>query len=274
MNDYAILLNYLRNNQIYCFRIEDYILPKYINQGLTNLEKARNQELQSKKSSFVKNFELSLKTEISKSLPKKNKELYLRNIPEFIIPIENKELWRDLLKLNGVESTNAAWNVKYFKLDYLFPYLDLCVEIDSNFHFPKIKYDRARDMYLSNMYRMKTTRLLNFGETPENKKKNLEILRENFNPSNLSVSPMILDFSKSIVEGFVERNQVFFSFLTKVRKSLGDKFLSDKEILVPLEDWVDDFSELGDVKIRENILENFKLIFLKDIKFKEEIKTS
>ena len=59
MDDYVIILNYLRGNMTYTIDLGGYILPKYIEYGSINLYKSRSDELL-RRSSYVKNFENSL----------------------------------------------------------------------------------------------------------------------------------------------------------------------------------------------------------------------
>ncbi len=262
MNDYIIILNYLRNNPLYCFNIDDYLFPKYINSGKTNLERARLDEIKKKKSSFVVNFENCLSKEISKIFSKHTK--YLSYIPEFPIPIENKELWEEILTQNGLDKTNKAWNVNYFKLDFLFPYLGYCVEIDSNFHFPNIKYDMSRDAYLFSMYGIKTLRLLNFGESKKNKDIYLNNIKTSFSDAIKSwpskgPNKIIIDFSKTIVEEFIMNNRETFKIISNIRNNTP-KFLIEKIIKIKQIDYLDITKENQD-----NIILSMKLIFNKEL---------
>ena len=262
MNDYTIILNYLRNNQLYCFNIEDYLFPKYINSGKTNLERARLDEMKKKKSSFVVNFENCISKELLKIFNKHSK--YLSYIPEFPIPIENRKLWEEILTQNGLDKTNKAWNVSYFKLDFLFPYLGYCIEIDSNFHFPNIKYDMSRDAYLLNMYGLKTLRLLNFGESKKNKDIYLNNIKTSFSevikswPSK-GPNKIIIDFSKTIVEEFIISNQETIRIISDIRNKTP-KFLTDKIINIKQSDYSNITKENQD-----NIILSMKLIFNKEL---------
>lgn len=265
MNDYSIILNYLRGNPGYCYKLGDYILPRYCD--TIDLAKIRSAELL-RRSKFVKSFESYLDKEM------KTKQ-YLEKIPEFPIPIENRELWNTILKELGILDDETAKNVRYFKLDYLFPIYGICVEIDSRYHITKAMYDKARDLYLLAMYGIKTVRLMEFGKSKTNEQENAKIFinaikLEEARWKRYSIKEpekIILDFSHSIVENFITLHQSVFSLFTKSRKEMGDCFIVNKDFEVNIKDYIDDFPELNENRFKEDFKTVISQIYGKTVKF-------
>ena len=217
MDDYGIISNHLRGNSSYYFELDGYWLPKFI--GNSNLEKNRLQELKVE-SSYVKN----LKRDIVRY------KLLKSYIQEFPFPIEHIESWHRILKAVGLEEGSKYFGVNYFKLDFFFPSLSLCIEVDSSYHFSKSKYDQARDAYLSSIYGIRTVRLLNYGESEKNRKLNLSTLESVL---GLSVSGplVILNFTKHAVERYLEVEKEVFSGIVKIRDKVGeDRFIVDRKL--------------------------------------------
>ena len=219
MNDYCVIKNYLIGDLNYCFEIDGYWFPKFI--GNANLKQIREKELK-EESGYVKKF----KKDIGKYKILKN------GIQEFPFPIEYTEEWKNLLKISGMEENSKHFQTRFFKLDFFYPDLNLCIEIDSSYHYSKAKYDQARDAYLSGLYGIKTIRLLNYGEDAKNLKLNTEILKDGL--KYLQPKPKInLDFGKYMVEKYIEDNKDIFSQIVKIRNTLGDKFLISRKIEIP-----------------------------------------
>lgn len=270
MNDYIIISNYLRGDLTYTIDLGGYILPKYIEYGSINLYKSRSDELL-KRSSYVKNFENSLKKkDIIQLFPKSFRDLkYLERVVEFPFPIENKSFWEDLIMGLGISpNEKSIWETKYFKLDYLFPYLGCCIEIDSDYHLSSIRalYDKARDMYLLGMYGLRTVRLLKFGENQKNLQLNLKILQDYIseitNIWSLGDSlprKIILDFSKTIVEGYIYNNRFIYEIITAIRSDLGIKFQTERKISVDLSKYT------SDIKLREKVRKELRYVLGKEI---------
>jgi hypothetical protein len=240
MNDYNIIANYLLGNPSYCFEIDGYWFPKFI--GKANLDYFRKQELK-EESSYVKNFK--------KDIGGKKYKSFLKNyIQEFPFPIEHIDTWHELLKMAEVEEGSKPYNTKYFKLDFFYPELKLCIEIDSSYHYAKSKYDLARDSYLSSVYGIKTIRLLNYGENEKNRKLNSEILKTE--TDKLMTGPKIpLNFNKYVAEKFIEDNQDIFSQIIKVRNQIGNKFIINRQIELNKKDLGKDWEKV--VKFIEDI---------------------
>lgn len=264
--DYRVIANYLIGNPMYCFELEGYYIPKYFNK--VDLQKIRVSSL-SNKSSYVKNFEDSLKKEIPKMFSNKSYIKYLDNIQEFIIPIENVNLWKEILLNVGLGDNVRYNNTTFFKLDYLFPYLHCCIEIDSNYHFPKAKYDLARDLYISSMYGIRTVRLLDFGKDSNNKASNLkfvkELIKEKENYWSMSLPIKInFNFYKSISENFITLNRRVFDFIELIKVKLGSDYYK-REILIKLSDYTLDFPELNEKSFVRDIIDIMWIIFNKRV---------
>ena len=267
--NYRLVSNYLKGNPTYCFDLDEYTFPKYY--GSVNLFNIRKVELL-RRSKYALNFEQSLKTDIPKLISKSNNKYLNCIIPEFPIPIENKELWYDILNALEIDKSHFAWNTGYFKLDYLFPYFNCCIEIDSRYHFPNIKYDMARDSYLFNMYGLNTIRLLNFGSDDSNKRSNLKILKNYLSEIELSWTKCLpkkiqLDFSQSISESYIKYNYNIFKFIDLLKTKLGNKFYITKEIKIKISDYKLSFPDIMDKFFKSNVSDILKFIYKKQIKF-------
>ena len=271
MDDYIIILNYLRGNMTYTIDLGGYILPKYIEYGSINLYKSRSDELL-RRSSYVKNFENSLgkKDIVQRLFSKSFRDLkYLERIVEFPLPIENRNFWENILTNLGISSKEKAiWETRYFKLDYLFPYLGCCIEIDSDYHLSSVRalYDKARDMYLLGMYGLRTVRLLKFGENQKNLQLNLKILQDYISEitniwslGNSLPRKIVLDFSKTIVEGYIYNNRFIYEIITAIRSDLGMKFQTERKISVDLSKYT------SDIKLREKVRKELRYVFGKEI---------
>lgn len=261
-----IIENYLRDNIIYCFNIDDYTFPRFINSRKIDLKRNRENELLKKKSSYAKNFEKEL-TNPGQLINNKYTK-FLTYIPEFPIPIENRKLWENILKELGLPTNNKAWSINFFKLDYIFPYFDCCVEIDSSFHFPNIKYDQARDIYLLSMYGIRTIRMLNFGEN----KKNRSIYLNNFKQylqERIQLSPnpskIKLSFSKLITEEYINQNKLVFEFIEELKKQEGNKFLILKELNLNLKDYIGNYPELEHLDFKKDLIDILKVLYNKKL---------
>lgn len=132
------------------FFVEEYAFPKKI--GKVDIQSIRNLDLKSLKnggsdSKFSERF---------RSMIDKKNNKYFHYIREFIIPIEDKSRWLKILNELGLSNTKYV-NRQFFKLDYLFKYTGIAVEIDSSLH--DSTYDSARDIYLELTYGIKTVRI-------------------------------------------------------------------------------------------------------------------
>lgn len=160
-----LIKNFVLRNNYYSFYIENYAIPKVlntINKKNINIYQKRNESLMRRESSYSKKFYEDIENSLKNS-KLYNKDLYYHSIKEFPIIIENRELWNNILNyLNiGVES---SINTNYFLLDYFFPYIGLCIEIDSDYHNSKKLYDQARDIYIKTYYGIDTIRFDKYGE--------------------------------------------------------------------------------------------------------------
>lgn len=220
-----LIANYASKNRFYSEQIEGgYIIPKVIKVGKNriNISSNREQALLNNNSSFSDNFENDISY-------RANSEPILSYIKEFPIIIENKQLWNNILNSLGETSSSKYRRVNYFLLDFYFPYLGTSVEIDSEYHDLKQNYDRARDAYVKYNYGIETFRFYEYGKDGGHRLPYLKrfdnhikyILK--FNKINDLINDKTqIDFSKTIVNNFIEDNRGALEFIDKIINYIGE----------------------------------------------------
>jgi hypothetical protein len=208
-----IILNYLRDNRTYVFKVGDFILPKKLKTISGN-----KIDLETNRSNLLKQGSY-WSPKFEKYLLSTNIE-YIKEVP-FII--ENMRLWRFLCNKYG---TNKKYvNTNYFFADYVFPYYNLIIEIDSSMH--NEEYDKARNEYIHRTWGIYSLRFYEFGRIAE---KDSEYLKEfgrfiqDLNRSRFLYSlstPIQLDYSNLLIKQF---NADHLSLLTPISEIESEVF--------------------------------------------------
>ena len=186
-----VLIKFLKSNKKYCFRIDEYIIPIQVKDfsgvHLVNLRDNRESNIDSPNSKWVRYFEVLLSTFYTN----------YRYLKEFPLIIEDRGMWGSICNnLNITEEDYLHRN--YFLTDYFFPEYNLAVEIDSDLHDQK--YDEARDLYIKSNWGIDFIRMYEFGKTPENMKRNIDLLNSRL--LNNPLVPTEIDYSSSILDYF------------------------------------------------------------------------
>lgn len=177
-------------NFLEIFRIGDYNIPKYID-GI-DIQYNRENDLKKLDSSFSRKFrQESLKSLINSSNLPRYTWQYIREFPIIILDIIK---WKKILLDFKLSNNKEYYHRKFFKLDYLFPYTGIAVEIDSEYH-NKI-YDAARDLYLKESFGITTIRYFkdNTSDLSNLSKLSEYIINNKVNPE----IKIALDFSNKI----------------------------------------------------------------------------
>ncbi len=214
------------NNNYYTFKINDFILPSYINndKGIKLFIKSvRQTELLSIDSKYVKAFKEDIK------------ELGITEIviEEFPIIVD----WNLWYKMEMKISENRP--PYYFLLDFYIPKLRLCIEIDSEYHDDRIIYDRCRDLYLKSKYNIDTVRFYKYGNSSINrKKKKNELFSIINNQRNLykNFGSNIFDYSEIIANNYIMDNQKYLNLIDRIISYSGINPIIDKNIILTMKD--------------------------------------
>ncbi len=215
----------LKCGNLYLENINGYIVPKTLisfNGQEIPLINNRNNALINNKSSYSECFEDDINRKISRG------EEYLYYIPEFPIIIENRDLWNNILSFYGAYRPDFI-HTNYFFLDYFFPSLNCCVEIDSNYHDRKELYDKARDLYIYKTYGIATTRFMCYNR--DNKQAYLnklnrfyESILNRFSKWNIAINNNFtyIDYSETIINNFIIKNKQALEFIDKLIYYFGN----------------------------------------------------
>lgn len=218
------LLNYLLTTGDYCFKIDNFLIPKRLisERGYPiNLEYNRQQNL-GQGSTWSPNFR--------KLLEKRYKKVvYTR---EFPLIIKNQDVWRGLCNKYCVSDIDHR-RKNYFVADYFFPHQSMLVEIDSDYHLDV--YDNARDEYVQSTYGISTLRFYKFGEK---KTKDKQYIRE-FNSwlAKRKGRTTSLDYTTMILEKFYKENEDILDLLELIdilvqRKSIKDNTYTLNPVMI------------------------------------------
>lgn len=186
-----VLIKFLKSNKKYCFRIGEYIIPIQVKDfsgvHLVNLRDNRESNIDSPNSKWVRYFEVLLLTYYTN----------YRYLKEFPLIIEDRSMWGSICKNNKITEEEYLHR-NYFLTDYFFPEYNLAVEIDSDLHDQG--YDKARDFYIKSNWGIDIIRMYEFGKTPENMKRNIDLLNSRL--LNNPLVPIEIDYSSSILDYF------------------------------------------------------------------------
>ena len=214
--DINLIKNYVIKSNIYTRELEGYFIPTFIKESdgfeiplYNNIKQA----LVKNSSPYSRDFENS----IDRSLR------YTKYIKEFPIIIENKELWSNILFCLNLENNS---NNSYFLLDYFFPHLGFCVEIDSSYHDSRELYDKARDLYVYKEYGIETLRFYKYSSnsTEYNELFNKTInskLKLFRNSSLITLRQIPIDYSNTIMNNFIQKNRQALEFIDNLVNYLG-----------------------------------------------------
>lgn len=144
-----------------------------------------------------------------------------REIP---LVIEDRKLWDSLCSKYNVDQDKTKRT--FFMVDYIFPYHNLIVEVDSRLH--NIDYDKARDDYIKSVWGFNILRLYEFGKDEFGTIKGVE------------------NFEKYISIGGIN-NRIDYAGL------LVTKFCKNNSSLIPVLTWFEKYIE------NNNIKENFSI---------------
>lgn len=202
------LLNYLLSTGDYCFKIDNFLIPKRLisERGYPiNLEYNRQQNVD-QGSFWSPNFRKVLEKKYKKTV-------YIR---EFPLIIQDQDVWRGLCNKYCVSDIEHR-RKNYFVADYFFPRQSMLVEIDLDYHLDV--YDNARDEYVQNTYGISTLRFYKFGEK---KAKDKQYIRD-FNSWLAKRKGLVtsLDYTTMILEKFNKANGDIIQFLDFVEANLN-----------------------------------------------------
>lgn len=155
---------------------------------------------------------------------------------EHIVLIRDQELWNSIQKKYRLVGENL-----YFSLDYYLPEYKLAIEIDSNLHSQD--YDRARDEYIFEIYRVRTIRFMEYGNNLYQTKlyneeliniidqaKNIQLLR-NIRPNLLPID----NYIDIIFQNFIDDYKKEIEILDKLLDYLGysqSRFINTKKFTI------------------------------------------
>lgn len=220
-----IRLYVMRSNEYVFLLDNNYYIPKFLykEKKKINLLKYRNKFLNNQSQ-----YSLNFKEDLEK--------LGYNFIQEFTIIIIYKDIWEEILNTFGIidESTRS---ITYFSLDYYLPDIGLAIEIDSDYHKNRELYDKARDIYIENMYGINTLRFYNYGDNAYKRKEYLSLLKQSINTKTKYItswnltSRIFFDYSSIITENFIKDNEKELIILEKFITGYGiEKFIRDNII--------------------------------------------
>ena len=204
------LLKYLEGSRDYTFRIDNYIVPKFIenmNEYPIDIQKNRNNAL-IQGSAWSPKFRGMLQS----TYPD------LRFVREFPFVIDNREYWENLCDEFNLTEEDKRRN--YFFTDYLFTDYNFIVEIDSSLH--KTDYDKARDNYILFSYQIPNLRLFEFGRDDNSDlylidEFHVELLK--MKKSGCKFRP---DFSVYLIKRFYSKNKKIIPVLDLIESAILD----------------------------------------------------
>ena len=210
----------MRSNEYVFLLDNNYYIPKFLykEKKKINLLKYRNKFLNNQSQ-----YSLNFKEDLEK--------LGYNFIQEFTIIIIYKDIWEEILNTFGIidESTRS---ITYFSLDYYLPDIGLAIEIDSDYHKNRELYDKARDIYIENMYGINTLRFYNYGDNVYKRKEYLSLLKQSINTKTKYItswnltSRIFFDYSSIITENFIKDNEKELIILEKFITGYGiEKFI-------------------------------------------------
>lgn len=233
-----LIRNFVLRNKYYITEIENgYIIPNKIKSFLEgkyiNIIKNRNNSLNKTESSYSKRFKNDIRS------LRGTYKIYCNYIKEFPIIIEDRDLWDMITNKLGISN-----NTNYYLLDYFFPYLGIAVEIDSEYHDTKQRYDIARDIYIKSVYGLETIRFYKYGENELERKAFIEQFKNTSDSfinyyKSWGIGEYIfpIDFSKTIVDNFIEDNKLPLEFINKLINYIGKwKFMYMESHRISLEE--------------------------------------
>lgn len=186
-----VLIKFLKSNKNYCFRIGEYIIPIQVKDfsgaHLVPIRDNRESNINSPNSKWVRYFEVLLSTFYTN----------YRYLNEFPLIIEDRNMWGSICRKTRITEEDYLHR-NYFLTDYFFPEYNLAVEIDSDLHDQE--YDKARDFYIKSNWGIDIIRMYEFGGTPENMKRNIDLLNSRL--LNNPQVPTEIDYSSSILDYF------------------------------------------------------------------------
>lgn len=211
--------NYIvRNESEYYFLINNqYKIPKYI---ISNSHHKIN--IQNNRDKLLKNqspYSLNMKNYLNN-----NKISYIQ---EFIIIIENRSLWEYILNMMNI---NEYKDINYFSLDYFLENSLTCIEVDSDYHNNKKKFDQARDIYLKLYYNIETFRFYHFIEN--NYHQQLLILKNRINNLNFEINTSLFDYRGIILNDFLYSNEYLLQIIENFLNLVGNKLLTNNSFML------------------------------------------
>lgn len=232
--DLNLIRNYVIRDKYYVENIGGYIIPKVLENNI-NLCSNRQSILLNKDSKYSRNFRKFIDSKLTT-------EKYLEYIREFPIIIENRELWNDILDKFSISVNDKMRKINYFLIDYFFPYLGISIEIDSEYHNTRLIYDKARDIYIENVYGIIIYRFYKFGSSDEytipyinrfgNTVNNILCYLKN---NNLLMNKIVIDYSKTIVKNFIKDNIRSFNFIDIIINFVGfNEFFLKRSLTIDL----------------------------------------
>lgn len=202
-----IILNYLRDNKTYVFKVGDFILPKKLEALSGNkidLELNRSNILRKgsfwspKFESYILNYKIR----------------YLKEVP---LILEDNKLWEYLC--NKYKVPEIFYKTNYFFADYLFLDYKLMVEVDSSLH--NTNYDSARDEYIHRTWGIYTLRFYEFGKYSDQSVLYINELKRFISDINRTKylyslsNPLQFDYSSILLRQF---NKDHFSILPTMKE--------------------------------------------------------
>jgi hypothetical protein len=210
------ILKFVMKNSNYVIHSDLFVIPKYI-------DHYKNTHLR---------FNMEIKREIYLNQGSKWSPLFRAILKHFYpnikfdreIPlvIEDRGLWESLCIKYNVDQDKTKRT--FFVVDYIFPYQNLIVEIDSILH--DMDYDKARDDYIKTIWGFDILRLYEFGK------------------AEFSTINCIENFERCISNGSINNNIDYTGLLVK-------RFCKDYSNLIPILTWFEKYIE------NNNIKENF-----------------
>lgn len=208
------ILKYVTKSNKYVIYSDLFMIPKYIDHyQITNLsfnieikrEKYLNQG--SKWSplfrAILKHFYPNIKFD--------------REIP---LVIENRKLWNSLCSKYNVDKDKTKRT--FFVVDYIFPYHNLIVEVDSRLH--NIDYDKARDDYIKSVWGFNILRLYEFGREEFGTIKDIEYFEKYISIGNINNS---IDYADLLVTKFCKNNSNLIPVLTWFEKYIENNNIKE-----------------------------------------------
>lgn len=204
------LLKYLEGSRDYTFRVDNYIVPKFIeNMNGYPIDIQGNRKNALKQGSA---WSPKFRDMLQSTYPD------LKFTREFPFVIDDRKYWQSLCKEFNLTEEEKRRN--YFITDYLFTDYNFIVEIDSSLH--KTDYDKARENYILFSYQIPTLRLFEFGRDDNSDlyltdEFHIELL--NMKKSGCKFRP---DFSMYLIKRFYSKNKEIIPVLDLIESAILD----------------------------------------------------